>query len=511
MTVETAARVPRQPHTLRPAVPVIAAGRPWRRIVTRAVVVPLVVLLPLVTLTPTADHRFNVYSNGGRFAANPLQLPLSEVESVPTYLALGTFRPLGRLVEWSLDVAAFAGTGLLGVPATIGLQVVSFAAAVLMTLAAVLLAQSVTSRGRLFAAPPSSLVALVPFAVGAGLVAAGNTSTAVLFGGLYFTSAALVLAIAAWACRARRSGPLVILAGAVLAAFNEIAYLAVPLATAAVLIRARIVLGQDWRATLRGPGMRFAALLWAGFLPVFVPVRTLIYQRCANGGCYTGSDIALGGAPAAFPQRLVAWLPPLQWQRAGLHSWGIFAVLALIVLIVLAVRTPRGIPADRRQALGLAAVALVILVLGAALSSLNADVQAMAARGLRGQGWRESGLTAVAGAMLLVAAGRRFPTPSLAVLVVAGMFSAAANKDFRDASAGDRYPYLHDRIAQEVAGFDPTPEGDARRCALRDAFIRSSIANHNGVYAWELRRIDRSLDRATKQLSGRRFCGEAPR
>ncbi|NMO52564.1 hypothetical protein HH310_15350 [Actinoplanes sp. TBRC 11911] len=493
MTVSTA-RVPTQPRALRPAVPVVPAGHPWRRVVTRAVLVPIVVLLPLITLTPGADHRFNVYSNGGRFAADPLRLPWSVVESLPTYLALGNFRPLGRLVEWSLDVAAFAFTGLLGVPATIGLRVVSFAAAVLMTLAAVLFAESLTGRGRLFAAPPSTFVALLPFAVGAGLVAAGRTSTTVLFGGLYFTSAALVLAVAAWACRARRAGPLVVVAGAALAAFNEIAYLALPLATVAVLIRFYVT-----RVSL---GWRFVTLLWAGFLPVFVPIRVLIYRQCAHGGCYTGSDIAVGGAPATFPQRLVAWLPPLQWERAGLHSAGIIVVLALAVLIVLAVRTPLGGPrGDRRQTLGLVLGAVTILLLGAALAALNADVQHMP----WGQGWRESGLTAVAGALLLVAAGRRFPRPALAVLVALAVCSVAANRDFRDASGGGRYPYLHDRIAQEVAGFDPTPDGDARRCALRAAFIR------NGADPAQVARLDLSLDRATRQLAGRRFCSEAPR
>jgi hypothetical protein len=515
VTVEIVS-VPAQPHAPRAAVPPAAPpARPWRRVVTRAVLVPLVVLMPLVALTPAADHRFNVYANGGRYAGHPFGLLTAVVKSVPAYLALGNFRPLGRLVEWSLDVAAFAFTGLLGIPANIGLRVVSFAAAVLMTLAAVLLAQSVIARGRLFAAPPTALVTLLPFAVGAGLVAAGRTSTTVLFGGLYFTSAALVLAVAAWACRCRRPGLLVVLAGAALAAFNEVAYLAVPLATVVVLLRGRVVLSQDWRTMLRGPGVRFVALLWTGFLPVFLPVRALIYRQCADGGCYTGSDIALGGAPAAVPQRLIAWLPPLQWQRAvdgvQAHPIATVPILALLVLIVLAVRTPRPATADRRQVLGLAGVALAVLVLGSALAALNADVQAMARQGLWGQGWRESGLTAVAGGMLLAAAGRRFATAALAVLVVAGAFSVAANKDFRDGGDAGRYPYLHDRIAQEVAGFDPTPAGDARRCALRDAFIRTSIANHHGVDAPELERFDVSLDRATRQLAGHRFCSRAPR
>jgi hypothetical protein len=503
----------------RPAVPGTTAARPWPAVIRRCVLAPIVVLLPLVALTPAADHRFNVYANGGRYAARPWLLPRTVAESVPTYLELGNFRPLGRLVEWSLDVAAFAPTGLLGVPATIGLRVVSFAAAILLTLTAVFFAHSVTTRG----GRPSVLVALLPFAVAAGFVAAGRTSTTVLFGGLYFTSAALVLAVAAGACRARRPGPLVLLAGAALAAFNEIAYLAVPLATAAVLLRGRVVLGQTWRQTLRGPGARFAALLWAGFLPVFVPVRLLIAQKCAAGGCYAGSDIALSGAPATLPNRLVSWLPPLMWQRAvdGVPAdpVGLLPVLALVTLGVLAVRAARQLPGlamlDRRQALGLAGVAATALLLAATLASLNADVQRLAAQGRWGQGWRDSGLATVAGSILLLgllAAGRRILlVPALAVLVVAGAFSAAANKDFRDGSSAGRYPYLHDRIAQEVAGFDRTPAGDARRCALRAAFRQTSIANHYGIDPPELERFDVSLDRATRQLAGRPFCRAAAR
>ena len=471
------------------------------------------VLAPLVTLTPSADHRFNIYSNGGLYATHPWRMLPAAVTTVPEFLDLGNFRPLGRVVEWSLDVAAFAPTGLFGLPATIGLRVVSFAAAILLTVAAVVFAEALTARReRLFAGPPSVVSALIPYAVAAGLVAAGRSSTTVLFGGLYFTTGALVLGVAAWLCRGRRPGPLVLLAGAALAAFNELAYLAVPLATAAVLARAYLLREK--------PRARNVALLWLGFLPVFVPVRLIIHRRCAGGGCYVGSDIALGGAPAALPDRLVSWLPPLMWQRATggallPHLAAAIPALALVALAVLAWGTAKGLhrlPAlDRRQALGLAGVAAVLLVLAGALASLNADVQRMAAAGLRGQGWRDSGLATVAGSLLVLAFWRRYVVVALAVLVLAGAVSAAANKDFREASDGGRYPYLYDRIAQEVAGFDPTPAGDVRRCALRDAFIQTSIANHHGLDQREVERFDMSLDRATRQLAGRRFCSRAPR
>jgi hypothetical protein len=511
-------------HRLRPPTP----DRPWRAVVRRCVLVPLVVLIPLVTLTPGADHRFNIYANGGRYASRPWQMAVTAVESVPQFLRLGNFRPLGRIVEWSLDLLAFSLTGLLGVPADIALRVVSFAAAVVLTLAAVVLAESVTARGRLFAGTPSVLVALVPFAVGAGFVAAGRTSTTVLFGGLYFLSATLVLAVAAVVCRVTRLGwrraLLFVLAGAALAAFNELAALALPLATAAVLLREWVVLDNPWRIVARSPGVRAGALLWLGFLPVFLPVRAIIYSICAHGACYTGSDVALPGAPAALPNRLTAWLPPLMWQRASdgthLRLIGALPILGLAILALLAWRAARQLPRlatlDRRQSFGLAAVAAVALVLGATLSALNSDLQTLARQGIWGQGWRESGLTSAAGGVLVlalsVARDRRWAAAALVPLVVAGSIGVAANKAVRDASSGGSYPYLHNRIAQEIADFDPTPAGDARRCVLRELFIKSSVANHHGVADQsELERIDVSLNRATQQLDGRRFCGRAPR
>ena len=511
----------RQPLPAESAPIAVDAGPQWRAVFRRCVLLPLVVLAPLVTLTPSADHRFNLYGNGGQYVTHPWRILHTVVASVPQFLDLGNFRPLGRLVEWSLDAAAFAPTVLFGIPANIGLRLVSFAGAIVLSLAAVIFAEAVVGRReRLFGGPPTALAATLPFAVAAGLVAAGRTSTTVLFGALYLTTSALVLGVAAWACRSRRAGLLVVLAGAGLAAFNELAYLAVPLATVAVLLRRRVVLGDGWRSAVRGPGGRFVALLWAGFLPVFVPVRVLIWQRCADGGCYTGSDIALGGAPAALPNRLVSWLPPLMWPRATGGSFPHLAeavpALALLALATLAWgaarRMPRPATLDRRQALGLAGVALTLLVLAGTLAALNADVQALAAAGRWGQGWRDSGLTTVAGSLLVLALWRRVTVVALVVLVLAGTVATAANQDYRELAGRGRFPYLHDRIAQEVADFDRTPAGDARRCALRADFITTSTADHHGVLNQrEVERFDVSLDRATRQVAGRRFCSQAPK
>jgi hypothetical protein len=511
------------------AAPATGVARPdprplWRRVWQRCVLVPLTVLAPLVALAPTADHRFNLYWHGGLFRDNPAGIVPHTLRSVGGYLTLGNFRPLGRMLEKSLDLLAYTIGDLAGVPVTIPFRLVSFAAAAVLTVAAVLLAESVVARGPLFARAPSTLAATVPFATGGGLVAAGSASPAVLFGGLYLLSAALVLAVAAAACRAARRigwcrGAALVAAGAALASFNEIAYLALPFATVAVGIRQRTVLRHRWRSIAAGPAARALALLWLGFLPVFVAVRLVIRAHCAAGGCYRGSDLAVGpGVVAAVPARMVAWLPPLAWQAAtrGAHRpWllGAVTVLALIVLGALAWRAVRDLPlltpVGRRDAYGLAAAAGVLVALGAVLGSLNVDVQHLVGQHRWGQGWRDTAVTAVAGtialsALLLGRSGPRSRAGLVVALALAATVSTAANKSYRDQLAVREPALLANRIAGEMADFDRTPAGDARRCALRGEF--RTLYAHS---AFSLQRFDESLDVASEQQAGMPFCGAA--
>ena len=486
------------------------AGTLWRRIWWRAVLVPLTVLAPIVALAPTADHRFNLYWHGGLFRDDPLGLVPHTLRSLEGYLGMGNFRPLGRMLEKSLDLAAYTLSDLSGIPVTVSFRLVSFLGAIALTAATVLFAESFLTRGRLFRRPPSTVAAAVPFAVGGGLVAAGSASPVVLFGGLYLTSAALVLVVGALLCRidpARRLRwwhlGLLVLGGAALACFNEIAYLALPFATAAVLVRGR------------GVPVRVVALLWSGFLPVFLAVRVVIYRHCSTGECYRGSDIALGpDVLTAEPVRLVAWLPPLMWRAAtDGRPWlvGLVPVLAFVVLALLAWWAIRDLPrlstVDRRRALGLAAAAFALLVLGATIGALNGDVQRLVGRGEWGQGWRDTAITAAAGAVVLVAlvhawSARRFATTGLIVLLaLSATLSAAANKRYAD-TLGHREPaILANRLAQEMAHFDTSPAGDAHRCALRAEFFV--------LYAdspFSLRRFDQSLDVAARQQAGVPFC-----
>jgi hypothetical protein len=378
----------------------------------------------------------------------------------------------------------------------------------------VLLAESIVAPGRLFTRAPSTFAATVPFAGGAALVAAGSASPAVLFGGLYLGSAALVLGVAAAVCRARRPvrwwrALLLVAAGAALACVNEIVYLALPLATVAVVVRQKVV-RHDQRTAARA-----LMWLWLGFLPVFGAVRLVIRGYCGSGRCYRGSDIALGpGVAEAIPVRALAWLPPLMWRSATMDAhrpWpaGAVTIVAVLVLAPLAVRTIRDLPALERTAgraaLGVALVGAAAVVLGATLGALNTDVQALVLRHRWGQGWRDTAVTATAGALALAGLLQVLVRRRIAVLVIvlaaSAVLSTAANKSYRDQLGPQEPARLANRVAQEMADFDRSPTGDARRCALRAEF-RTLYAGS----AFSLKRFDQSLDVAAEQQAGVRFC-----
>ena len=389
-------------------------------------------------------------------------------------------------------------------------------------------------RANPFRIVPHTLARLAPFAIGAGFVAAGASSTTVLFGAMYLTSTAVVLGTAAVVCRSvsaygRRLGWLLavvgLLGGVLLACFNEITYLAPPLATVAALVRGRWVLRIGWRRLATGRGARLLGVLWLGFLPVFVAVRVVIFQYCSHRACYRGSDIVLSArAVWTFPVRLVAWFPPLAWvaaTRADRNEWiaGTVGLLALLVLAVVGWRAyrdlPRFSPVDTHGAIGVAVVAGALIALGAGMSALNIDVQTVVARGDWGAGWRESGATAAGGALLLVALGhlalptgprRRWGAAVLVFTLVAlAATGAAANKGYRDARARTAGDQVALRVAAEMSTFDKSAEGNARRCALQARFD----ALYPG-YGFSQRRFAASLDDAAESIAHMPFCRPAP-
>ncbi|HEY0002377.1 MAG TPA: hypothetical protein VGB74_18140, partial [Actinoplanes sp.] len=386
---------------------------------------------------------------------------------------LGSFRPLGRIVEWTLDVAAYLLVEFLRLPTGIALRLIALLAAVVLTGAAVVFAEAVTARGPMFAAPPARPVALVPFAVAACLPA----SATALAGGYHFLIAALVLGVAARVCRDRLRAAPALAVGAALAILDERAALALPLATVAVLVRNRL----DRAAMMRLA--RSVGPLWLGFLPVLVAARLLIRASCA--GICPGLL-----APGQLPGRLVTWLPPLQWGTATREAAGPSPIVVALAVVAFGLLSWRAIGeldrlpgVDRRPAVGLAATGATLLVLGAAWgSSASASLAAGGALLVVGvlAGW--SGLVV-----------QRVSMAGLALLCAG---SAAANQAYTGRANGTPAALIDNAIAAEVAQFDYSDAGDARRCGLRDRFATLMPAE----------RLDLSLDMATVQLYGEPFC-----
>jgi len=133
-------------------------------------------------------------------------------------------------------------------------------------------------------------------------------------------------------------------------------------------------------------------------------------------------------------------------------------------------------------------------------------VQGLVAHHRWGQGWRDTAVTAVAGGIALTAVALGWSAPRrhaalVVVLALAATVSTAANKSYRDQLAVREPALLANRVAGEMADFDRTAAGDARRCALRAEF-RALYA----VSAFSLQRFDQSLDVAARQQGGVRFC-----
>jgi hypothetical protein len=497
--------------------------RLWGHVLRRCVLLPLIVLAPLIAVAPRGDHRFNIYWHGGMFLDNPLRIVSHTIGTGETYLRLGNFRPLGRMLEKALDTLVLLGTEQLHLSPAIMLRVVAAGAAVLLTCAVVIFAESMLARGPLFGSAPSPVALLLPYAVAGALVAAGRNSTTTLFGGLYLSTAAIVLLVAAAAGRLGRlrwwHGVLAVTTGGALAVFNEPAYFAVPLATVAALARAWFVLELRGTAVLRSAGLRFAALLWAGFLPVFAVVRWIIRGYCADGGCYHGSDITVDGRSLlVLPARMLAWLPPAQWQAAtektpGNWLWGVMPVVALALIVALGVRTLKISTWAERPAAGpltgLALAAFALLGFGALPAALSVEVHDyFDVRALIEQGWRDSATTAPAGMLLLVVillligrSSRGAFTLTLCGLIACAAVTTTANRAYADASASWASSHLDNRIAQSVGGYERSPAGDERRCALLAEGLRAL----DGEPARQ-RRLVESLDAAAHALAGARYC-----
>src|SRR5690348_18402773 len=103
--------------------PAVAVGAgAWRRVFLRCLVLPVVVTAPLLYLVPDADHRYNVYWHGSIGQDRPWRLVTDNLRSVPMYVGFGNFRPLGRMLEWSVDTVAYVFGEVTHLPVQVGLR-----------------------------------------------------------------------------------------------------------------------------------------------------------------------------------------------------------------------------------------------------------------------------------------------------------------------------------------------------------------------------------------------------
>jgi hypothetical protein len=516
-----------------------AVRRAWSRAAWRALAAPVLVLLPLLTVAPGSDNRFNIHRYGAEYAVRPWQLVSDQLVSVPRYLTNhGNFRPLGRMLERSLDVLTFALSTALGLPANIAMRLVHLAGAAILGLVLLLAVETMTSRRPLAAQPPSAAAQLLPLTFAALLVAAGGTSTIVVFTDLYFASMALVLGVALAAARHRwlttdgltlGSAAAALVVGAGLAAFNEITALALPLAIVAVLARGRLTMELPWRTLVRRRAVLATGVGAIGFAAVFVPVRVMIASSCADGGCYEASDISID--PAFFPalgHRALTWIPPLAWRAATAETGGHWyltrnpvLLLLLAVLAVLGWRTAvelrRSRLPRRRELLALALLGAGTLALGATMAALSSFVQGLVDTWLIGTGWRDVQVLVAGAAALLVAAvlaplraaGVAVPPraavgASLLVTVLAGG-SMLSNQTFAAIDARNPASALHNEIALALTSPADRAGGEERRCDL----LREFEELYPDDESWH-DRLREAVDTSMQVRYGIPFCEQPP-
>lgn len=508
----------------------------WTTPLVLAIVVPATVLAPLLGSPLKADDRFNILRFGAQYSSDRLGLLRDAWGSIDFYLNLGNFRPLGRVLEHSLDTMAFTIAETLGLPVFVATRVTHLLSAVVLSLVLVLFVETMTRRVPLRAAGPSAAAVLVPFVFAVGLVASARSSTIVVFLDLYALSAAVLLLLAAAAARTAafgaagtgpRAGAALLVAavvGASAAAFNEFGYLAAGLAPLAFLTRGRATLALGWRALLATRGVRELGAGLAGFAAVFVPIRLEVVRRCAEFTCYGNSELALGpDLPGALVHRLLTALPGTGWRVAvpDGEPWivpdRIGTLLLLAVLTACAVAGGRALraarPIEPPAIVGLGVVGLATVGAGALLASASAAVQRSVGGWPIGTGWREAPLAAAGMALLVTgllvvlahAATRRGHGARtswiVAIPAAAAALTLLANLAFVDADLEREDSALHARLDLSVSHADLTDAGDAARCALFDEF-RELYPDRED---WHVR-MGLALDQAMQRLHARDYC-----
>jgi hypothetical protein len=508
----------------------------WRRTLIRAAIAPALLLAPLIATAPRADNRFYIYMFGGEYERQPWRIVSDELSAVSERLDLGNFRPLGRILERSLDLLSHYVSTSFQLPVNVAMRIVHLLSAMVLAVVITVFAEAVASREPLRSTTPSRAAPLLALSFAGLLVAAGGVSTLVIFTDLYFLSSALAIAAVLAVVRHRwlrspdlpvATAGLAALAGAGLASFNEIAYIAPPLAAVAVLARGKLSMQLSWQELRRTAAAKVVVVGSAGFAAVFLPVRAIISARCADGGCYDGTEIALTSAIApALTHRTLSWLPWNSWAAATENTTGRWyltanpvTMLLIAAIVILAWHLLRSADSLRRldpgQVSALAVLGATTLLLGAALVSLSVEVQSRAtADWPLGMGWRDTQLTVAGGALLLTSGilaierGVSWPrgralayNGGVLALVLLASGTVLANQTHARIDARTPESVLHNRIALEMSNAIDDRDGDRHRCELLGEFAEL----HPERGDWHVR-LEDALDASMRARYGYEWC-----
>lgn len=496
-------------------------------------------MLPLAGLAFVSDERRSVYLRVLVNDASPQKTAADALRGVSGYLRAGNFRPTGRFWEMMIHGVVYETAEATGVAPHVVLGGVRIVMAALVAAAAVAVVLALTSAAQV--ARERSLVGLFPLVVGAVLVANGTAGALAQFPHMLIGSVALVLAMALFVSRDRdlarrplRLGDYVAMAssGALCATFYDLAYVT-PLLAAGFLCARAWAAGLPWRAITSTASARRWAVHAAGFAAVFIPVRVLIWARCADGDCYAGSDLSLSlDAVGAAVPRLATGFAPVGWGRVaelarsasvdlGFEDLVSNAFITLIVIAIAATaaacalglpapaaarrRWSRDAPKRLSSPLPLAdhlaaepqarpgrlAVALVgfgtlTAVTAASVNGLSLWAQQRALP--VGQAWRETLLTQIAWAFVAagclaaldsvlrgLSARRAARTVLASALAVALTTTLLANWRFAEANRHKPAAVLTAMVSQSSIVADRTPEGNALRCTLIAAYAHATV------------------------------------
>ena len=395
----------------------------------------------------------------------------------------------------------------------------------------------------------------MPAIIAVCLVAGGPDSPIVYFPFLFLGSAIVVLGVPQMVARDRDFASRRVkitewaalgLLGAATTMILEVVYVALPLTLAFIAGRA-MAAGIPWRSLVKMAVVRRFAALTAGFLAVFVPVRWMIEGHCRDGGCYIVSDLVPRGFTLdVFGGRMATGAPFGGWAhnadimrsaglRVGLGDLVGNPILALMLLAAAGITAARVVGFARagrdsantvanhrgaaRAAAGLGLAAACLIVLPGAMIAMSRLVQRD--RWPIGYGWRDTvlvqiGWAVAAVAVVLLAADlfaarseaiRRIGTAALAAIVCLGLAGTLlANVRLARADRGDPLAVVTNAIAAAAIDFDPSEEGNRRRCELIDAYTEF-LPDPRRYNAGANVRAD--LDSLMTERRGRPFCDQA--